>query len=179
MLAVLTLMFLWTTDATIPSDGGRETTTRAQVGEASELMQEPVVLSFCQILVRKARSEREAEQAAFIVRTAEGILYFVCWPGHGERNSAQWHGSFPEGTIAIVHTHPPWLPMPSKLDMATARRCQVPVYVLTTFEISITTGGEAEVLINGNWIAPSVESCRNCVSLDHGVKAARTVMDGP
>jgi len=95
------------------------------------LMRDPVVAAFCASLLRKSESERHREQGAFIVRTRDGLLYFVVWPPSEERDTLRWQGRFPEGTIAIVHTHPPWIPRPSKRDVVVAQRSRVPVFVIT------------------------------------------------
>jgi proteasome lid subunit RPN8/RPN11 len=150
---MLAMMMLPPLDFAVVGDPAPVSATLPVKAAASDLIHEPVVVSFCEILVRKAKSEREAEQAAFVVRTAGGILYFVWWPANGERNSAQWRGSFPLGTVAIVHTHPPWLPAPSNVDVTTARRTGVPVYVVTRSGISMTSGGPPVTLIEGEWIA--------------------------
>jgi proteasome lid subunit RPN8/RPN11 len=82
------------------------------------------------------------------------MLYFVVWPPSGEKDLLRWYGRVPEGTVAIVHTHPPWLPAASSLDLRTARETQIPVYVLTPFRISKMTGGPSAVTLEGDWIAP-------------------------
>ena len=122
------------------------------VGASAELLHDEVVLSFCRVLSKKAIVERHIEQGAFVVQTAGGLQYFVAWPPTEERDVARWYGHFPDGTVAIVHTHPPHLPEPSKLDIAVARRARVPVYVITPSRISKTTGGAPEVVTDGDWI---------------------------
>jgi hypothetical protein len=91
------------------------------------------------------------EQAAFVVRTASGAYGFFSWPSNGVFDSARWEGPFPGGVVAIIHTHPNWMPSPSSIDARTARATGVPVYVITRTEISKTTGGAAEVVISGDW----------------------------
>ncbi|HEX7677088.1 MAG TPA: hypothetical protein VF713_03115 [Thermoanaerobaculia bacterium] len=122
---------------------------------SSELVANPIVLAFCRTLIRKAAVERYAEQGAFVVRT-QGILYFVVWPPGAEKDMLRWYGRFPDGTIAIVHTHPPWIPQASNLDLNAARGAHIPVYVLTPFRISKTAGGPSEVVIEGDLIDPGV-----------------------
>ena len=122
------------------------------VEASAELMHDQAVLSFCRVLSKKAATERHNEQGAFVVQTAGGLQYFVAWPPSEERDLARWYGHFPDGTVAIVHTHPPHLPEPSKLDIAVARRARIPVYVITPSRISKTTGGPAEVVADGDWI---------------------------
>lgn len=117
-----------------------------------ELMRDPAVLAFSAMLVRKARMERFGEQGAFVVRTEDGTLYFVMWPPSTDKDRLRWYGRHPEGTIAIVHTHDPWLAEASKIDMRAARSARVPVYVLTPRAISKTTGEASRVVVSGDWM---------------------------
>jgi proteasome lid subunit RPN8/RPN11 len=123
-------------------------TLAAQPGE---LAHDPVVRDFCRMLLEKAVSERSREQGAFVVRTKEGHLYFVTWPPSEEMDRLRWHGSFPKGTVAIVHTHPSWIRDASKLDILAARRSRIPVYVITRTMISKTTGDGSVVVVEGDW----------------------------
>lgn len=91
------------------------------------------------------------EEAAFVVQNADGDLSMVAWPPSGEPDSARWFGRFPDGTVAIAHTHPNYMPLPSKVDAVTARKSHVPVYVVTPFAIAKTYGGAPEVVVRGEW----------------------------
>lgn len=158
MFAMLTMMLLQlagvvAVSGTASLSAGSVTTPLGRSAKA-DLILDPVVLDFCRLLVNEARAEREMEQAAYVVRTPAGALYFVWWPAAGERNSVEWRGPIPRGAIALVHTHPPWLPMPSRLDMATASRTRLPVYVVTPFLVLKTTGGPAEMVLAGEWAKP-------------------------
>jgi hypothetical protein len=93
----------------------------------------------------------ETEEAAFVIRDAEGLISFVRWPPAGVKQQARWPGAFPAGTIAIVHTHPNRIPNPSALDERAARRKGIPIYVLTRTKITRTTGGGVEVVVDGDW----------------------------
>jgi proteasome lid subunit RPN8/RPN11 len=125
-------------------------------GRASaELIRDPVVLSFCRVLARNAIAERSREQGAFVVRTPEGLTYFVAWPRSDERHILRWHGRFPDGTVAILHTHEGWLPEPSKLDRKAASETGIPIYVITPSQISKTIGGESQVVMMGDWLRGS------------------------
>jgi proteasome lid subunit RPN8/RPN11 len=118
----------------------------------AELLDDPRVLSFCRVLATSASADRSREHGAFVVRTAEGVLYFVVWPPSGERDILRWSGHFPEGTIAILHTHEAWVPDASKLDMRAARGARVPVYVITRQTITKTTGAPSEVVMGAEWM---------------------------
>jgi len=117
-----------------------------EAAPAPDLVDEPAVAEFCRLLLDKATAERFHEQGAFVVRTPEGLPYFVTWPAGEDKDHLRWEGRFPEGAIAIVHTHPPWMREPSKLDVRAARRTKLPVYVITPSGIVKTTGGEPEVV---------------------------------
>ena len=92
----------------------------------------------------------ETEEAAFIV-VSDGRLSFVRWSSSELPHQARWQGPFPKGTIAIVHTHPNWIPSPSTIDVRTAQRSRVPVYVITRNRISKTKDGKSEVVFEGDW----------------------------
>lgn len=94
---------------------------------------------------------RHTEEAAFVVGDSEGRLMLVRWPPAGEPDTVWWSGPMPTGIVAIVHTHPNWNPLPSNIDMRTARRSRLPVYVVTRSEISRTTGGSPEIVLRGEW----------------------------
>ncbi|HEV7766628.1 MAG TPA: hypothetical protein VGQ76_16625 [Thermoanaerobaculia bacterium] len=117
-----------------------------------ELVHDPAVLSFCRVLVRHANAQRDREHGAFVVRTPEGITYFVAWPPSGEKDVLRWYGRFPEGTVAVLHTHEAWDPQASKIDRRAAQASGIPIYVLTPFQITKTTGGPTRAVISGNWL---------------------------
>lgn len=116
-----------------------------------ELLQDPVVLSFCRVLAAKAADARFGEQGAFVVRSKDGLLYFVAWPPAQEKDLLRWYGRFPEGTVAILHTHEPSLWSASKLDTSVARRMNIPVYVITPRRITKTVGGPTMIVREGEW----------------------------
>ena len=117
-----------------------------------DLVREPQVQTLMQNLLGTPRSGFEhREEAAFIVRSASGNFYSIEWPSDGQLDSARWEGSFPEGTVAIAHTHPTHLPEPSSIDITVARKAHVPVYVVTPMRITRTDGGEPIVV--GEWLS--------------------------
>jgi proteasome lid subunit RPN8/RPN11 len=121
---------------------------------AADLIDDPIVLSFCRELTRRMVADRSREHGAFVVRTAEGMLYFVAWPPSGEREVLRWHGRFPEGTVAILHTHPTWQPAASQLDIQAARKARTSIYVITPLTISKTSGGPSQI-VRRDWAARS------------------------
>jgi proteasome lid subunit RPN8/RPN11 len=53
--------------------------------------------------------------------------------------------------VAILHTHPIYLPLPSNRDMRVAREVAIPVYVITRNRIERTDGGTPVVVVAGDW----------------------------
>lgn len=90
------------------------------------------------------------EEAAFLVREPDGRLAHVRWP-HGAPHSARWLGPHPPRAIAIVHTHPNWIPDPSPTDIRTARDHRLPVYVVTRLRVTRTDGRAGETVMVGEW----------------------------
>jgi hypothetical protein len=119
---------------------------------SGEIAADPAALRiFWGLLERSRFGFSRLEEAAFIVRGANGSVSAVPWPQAGEPNVGRWAGAFPANTIAIVHTHPNWLPMPSDIDAHTATRTRTQVYVITRSRISKTDGRSTTLLINGEW----------------------------
>jgi hypothetical protein len=114
---------------------------------------------FARLLAEGHYGSSHIERAAFLVRDRHGRISAIDWPASAGADSAEWEGAFPPGVVAIVHTHPNWLPRPSKIDAATARRSRVPVYVVTRTEIWKTTG-EASAAIAGEWSAEAAAASR-------------------
>jgi hypothetical protein len=115
-------------------------------------LHDPAVRGVLTELLRNARYGCvNTEEAAFLIRDAHGSTFFLRWRANGELNRATWHGPLPAGTVAIVHTHPNWLPMPSNIDARVARETSLPVYVVTLTRISRTNGGKPLLVAKGDW----------------------------
>ena len=113
---------------------------------------DPAVHGVFAALLRNARYGcSNQEQAAFLIRDARGATFFLRWRGNGELNRAEWDGPLPAGTVAIIHTHPNWLPLPSSRDIRVARETAVPVYVITLTRIARTDGGAPFVVVSRDW----------------------------
>jgi hypothetical protein len=119
--------------------------------EPRELADIPSVRSVFTALLRRSHYGYAPEQAAFVVRCPNGTLAAVHWPSGELRDGAEWIGEYPPGVIAIAHTHPGWLPLPSRIDRATASRSRLPVYVITATSIAKTDGGDPVVVTSGSW----------------------------
>jgi hypothetical protein len=123
-----------------------------------ELTADPDLRRALWSLLAEARYGQSAfEEAAFVVRDADGRHAIVRWPRANVQRQAWWKGAFPPGTVAIVHTHRNASPEPSEVDALAARRRGLPVYVLTLTQITRTLGGESEVVVQGNWRPVSEE----------------------
>src|SRR6266849_649897 len=117
-----------------------------------EIASDPVALRiFWEVLARSRYGFSELEEAAFIVRDTNGTVTSIPWPAAEERNLGRWVGAFPANTIAIVHTHPNWMPLPSAIDIRTAKRSHMAVYVITRSHIAKTENGSITMLIDGEW----------------------------
>ncbi len=125
----------------------------------------------------KPLHRKELEIAAFIVRRGD---HFDCllWPPKFESYSVTFRGSAPEGTVAIVHTHPRWSDEPSPEDIALAKRVALPVYVLTRSNITVATiGGKVSWVVAShywsgtmNWVSEK-RACV-CHPIDEGNQVA-------
>ncbi len=70
------------------------------------------------------------EVAEFIV-DERGTLTGLTWPREEWVRAQRYTGIMPSGTVAIAHTHPENSAEPSYDDISTAKRLQLPVYVVT------------------------------------------------
>src|SRR2546430_7400139 len=86
-------------------------------------------------LLKHASADDDFEQAAFIVRQPAGDLSMVDWPSGHFFRKASWSGPVPTGTIAIIHTHPTRMPLPSQIDRIEATRTGLTIYAVTRVSI--------------------------------------------
>lgn len=122
------------------------------VHSRADLAAQPAALRIFWGLLQQARlGFSQIEHTAFIVRDAAGSITSVPWPDAGEANVGRWMGAFPANVVAIVHTHPNWLPTPSHIDAHTALRTSLPVYVITRAHISKTQNGSTTMVMDGDW----------------------------
>ena len=108
---------------------------------------------FVALLRDAVRAGSRLEAAGFVVRLPHGGYAIVRWPDSETTDEARWDGAWPPGTVAIVHTHPNWMPLPSRVDRATAATGNVVVYVVTRGSITRTSGGAVETVVRGRWFA--------------------------
>jgi proteasome lid subunit RPN8/RPN11 len=119
---------------------------------ASIDVRDPVVHGVMADMLRHARfGMSNTEEAAFLIRNGAGATFFLHWPSNGESNQATWTGPIPTGTVAILHTHPNYLPLPSNRDIRVARAVAIPVYVITRNRIERTDGDKVVIVAAGDW----------------------------
>lgn len=83
-------------------------------------------------------TEDDVEVAAFVVRRpGSGAVALVHWPNQRRFRTAQWRGAVPEGVIAVIHTHPHRIPLPSPADAAEARKLGLPFYVVSRGALAV------------------------------------------
>ena len=78
------------------------------------------------------------ERAAFLVLSSDGTFDCSVWPPSNGWHSATWSGKIPNGTVAVIHTHPRTIPQPSSHDTREARRLDIPVIVVTPGSMAMT-----------------------------------------
>ena len=91
------------------------------------------------------------EHGAFIVRDESGQLHLRSWKFDHEFLTAHYLGAIPSDVVAVTHTHPNELPMPSDGDQWLARTTGLPVFVLTRMLITVTDGYSNRVVRSGDW----------------------------
>ena len=136
------------------------------------LLRDPIVgsgpgLTFSRDLMwwNRSGSFDRTERAAFIVDRGGGLLECVLWPGTQEHERATFRGEMPPGTVAIIHTHPIHVPMPSKEDEEAAQRLGIAIYALTPNSITRASpsGGGSVFVRKGQWVdpPPRIHHCRS------------------
>jgi hypothetical protein len=105
---------------------------------SSQLVEQPnVAACFAALLKLGGYGKRPQERAAFLVLHEHQRFACVVWPPSFGYRSERWSGPIPDGTVAIVHTHPEHEPQPSSFDVAEAERIGVPILVLTNDSVTV------------------------------------------
>ncbi|MGH9459295.1 MAG: hypothetical protein ACRD2J_16795 [Thermoanaerobaculia bacterium] len=106
--------------------------------EALASLAEPEVLALLEDLFRRGGAgTRDIERAAFLVRRDDGTFDCLLWPFTGGFRSESFQGRVPDGTVAIVHTHPNTMIKASRQDRDTARTAGLPLFTVTWANISV------------------------------------------
>lgn len=108
------------------------------------------------------------EAAAFLLLSPDGRYRCVAWPFSNRNRQQKYRGRIPEFTVAIIHTHPRNIPLPSMGDRATARRLGIPVIVLTSHNIYVATPDDriVEVVRHNAWFDEIRGPATRCESPD-------------
>jgi hypothetical protein len=104
------------------------------------------------------------EAAAFLLRSTDGGYRCLAWPFSNGHHEQKFRGRMPDFTVAIVHTHPQHLALPSPGDRATAKRLGIPVIVLTSRNIYVAApdGSIVEVVEDRAWLDAARDSDTWC-----------------
>jgi hypothetical protein len=107
---------------------------------------------------------RETESAAFIV-IEEGGYRCISWAFNSNERRQQFRGTIPAFTVAIAHTHPRYIRLPSAMDQATATRTGIPVVVVTPKDVYVATPEGvivAAIKRQASWITQDVAPYLSC-----------------
>ena len=116
--------------------------------------EEYVVDYFSDIFLRGALWRDAGETAAFLVRRNNGELQCLVWPTTNEYKGQSFRGRIPEGTVAIIHTHPSGAFQPSAGDAEQARLIGLPIFVLTRSHVTAvdSRGNLLRVVDRRTWL---------------------------
>jgi len=132
----------------------------------AELVARPnVAACFGELLKLGGYGKRPQERAAFLVLHANQRFACVVWPPSFGYRSERWTGPIPDGTVAIVHTHPEREPRPSSFDIAEAERIGVPILILTNDSVTVAYSSPAKqtaTLAGRNWTARGAGAHCSC-----------------
>ena len=142
-----------------------------------EFLNHPVIRGFSFDLLRQGGFGRwETERAAFLVLEENGQYRCVAWPWSGGIHRQEFRGSIPDRTVAIIHTHPKYMPLGSAGDQRTARMLSVPIFVLTPTNIYLVTtaGKNVPVVSNRLWKPVNRSSSTRCIAPDSRASRPQT-----
>lgn len=150
-----------------PSIPTSSLTIRPDQLDASRLPEDPEILALFRDLFRRSGwGANDTERAAFLVREASGRWGCLLWPSTARYRSEAFKGLIPEGTVAIVHTHPNSLVKASRHDFESARATGLPLFTLTWANVSLilpTAENETLVISRKNWTrAVTAEQIASC-----------------
>lgn len=116
-----------------------------------ELCETDIVSAYARLNAAAAMGRYASEWAGFLVRKADGRVHVVVWPA-GEDLKASYKGPIPAGCVAVMHTHPPRAPHPSRRDLAEAVRIRLPIVVVTPERVTVARpDGTSEELFGRGW----------------------------
>lgn len=116
---------------------------------------------FSDVFLRGALFRDTAETAAFLVRRNNGELQCLLWPATNVYKGHTFRGRVPEGTVAVIHTHPGAAFNPSAGDAQQARTIGLPIFVLTRGHVTAADAqGNTVRIVRRSWLITKVE--RRC-----------------
>ncbi|HEV8659295.1 MAG TPA: Mov34/MPN/PAD-1 family protein [Thermoanaerobaculia bacterium] len=110
------------------------------------LMRDDVAACSETILSRGWGGRANFERAAFLHLSDDGAFRCDVWPADFQFHRAQWWGATPDGTAALIHSHPRTLPEPSEQDVREAQRLGVPVIVVTPESIAMVMPRDGQIV---------------------------------
>lgn len=113
----------------------------------SELSRPEAAAWYSVLLAEGGYGRLPRERAAFLIREADGTLTLEPWQDGGHRR-ATFRGHIPDGTLAVLHTHPKGEDRPSPRDRQEARRLRMPVVVITPEAVIAAMPDGAEVMVH-------------------------------
>lgn len=114
--------------------------------------------TFVHLLELAGRGLSPGEEAAWLVRGDDGRPTLVRWPRSTRRRGQSWRRRPPEGTLALLHTHPAdGSPRPSERDRWVARQLGVPVYTVSVWGVFRADPDGAVVAVASPSWRPSID----------------------
>lgn len=158
LFAIATIFAMQSAAAPVPS------TPFLIVNIDDRFLADPVILGFLADVLRSGGlGYRKSESAAFLVRESDGTHRCVMWPFRSEVQMQRFEGTAPDGTVAIIHTHPESLPEPSAGDRRVAMAAGVPVFVVTRRAIvSARADGSMRTVVEGRLWSSKVRAPLRC-----------------
>jgi Prokaryotic homologs of the JAB domain len=99
----------------------------------------PDVIAAFDLLLRKAAYGHLGEERAGFLVLDDDRFQMIVWPPSHRFHAEEWRGKVPNGTVAVVHTHPAGQPLPSAHDLMEAQRVGVPMIVVTPMSVALAT----------------------------------------
>ena len=93
------------------------------------------------------------ERAAFLKLEENGRLSCQVWDSKLNYQRVEWRGRIPDGTVAVIHSHPRTKPDPSEHDVFEAQRLGIPVIVVTPEAVVMTLRGETSRIVRTSGLA--------------------------
>jgi len=137
LLAVLSLLLGACASAPRPTTGVIALPTVAYPFDRQILQRADIEVCASRLVKMAGYGRFQYERAAFLILRDDGMFDCSVWPATFEPRSESWSGRMPEGTAAIIHTHPLESPRPSYQDVLEAARIGVPIIVATPYVLAM------------------------------------------